>query len=103
MLAGSGATSSDDWLRDAIRRFGPLTHHVQLRASILMDALRSNGIAIDTTRREEKLARVRAVMRRECRERLRRRGYLVDQPGSGKAMQSILAQFPREHPGSSCS
>ena len=30
---------------------------------------------------------------------MRRRGYLVDQPGSAKAMQSILAQFAREHPG----
>ncbi len=28
------------WLRDSIRRFGPLTHHIQLRASIVTDVLR---------------------------------------------------------------
>jgi DNA polymerase I-like protein with 3'-5' exonuclease and polymerase domains len=62
-----------------------------------MDVLSSNGIAVDTDRRAQKLARVRAVMD-ELRERLRRRGYLVDEPGSGKAMQSILRRFARAHP-----
>ncbi len=80
-----------------IRRFGPLTHHVQLRASIITDVLRSNGIGIDTSRGAEKLARVRAVMD-AAKERLRLRGYLVDEKGSAKAMQSILAEFAREHP-----
>jgi hypothetical protein len=89
---------SDAWLSDAIRRFGPLTHHVQLKASILMDVLRSNGIAIDATRRGEKLEQVRAV-RAECRERLRRRGYIAGEEGCSKALQSLLAQFQREHPG----
>jgi hypothetical protein len=88
---------NDDWLRGAISRFGPLTHHVQLRARILMDALRANGIAIDATRWEEKLAQVRAI-REASRERLRRRGYLPGEAGCSKAMQSILAQFRREHP-----
>ena len=87
----------DSWLREVIRRFGPLTHHVQLRASIVMDAIHTNGIAIDTDRRVEKLARVQLLMA-EAKERMRRRGYLVGQPGSDKAMQSILAQFRREHP-----
>jgi DNA polymerase I-like protein with 3'-5' exonuclease and polymerase domains len=88
----------DAWLRDVICRFGPLTHHIQLRASIITDVLRSNGIGIDTSRGAEKLARVQVVMD-AARERLRQSGYLVDQPGSTKAMQSILAQFAREHPG----
>jgi len=88
----------DAWLRDAIRRFGPLTHHVQLRASILADVLRTNGIAVDNRRGADKLERVRGVMGR-AKERMRQCGYLVDQPGSGKAMQAILAQFRRENPG----
>jgi hypothetical protein len=87
----------DAWLRDVTSRFGPLTHHVQLRASILTDAFCSIGIGIDTDRGAEKLARVRAVMD-EAKERMRQRGYLVDQKGSGKAMQSILAKFALEHP-----
>ena len=88
----------DAWLRDAICRFGPLTHHVQLRASIITDVLRSIGIGIDTSRGAEKLARVQAIMD-AAKERLRQGGYLVDQPGSVKAMQSILEKFAREHPG----
>ena len=105
-LSGSGASSKrsrgvwgfvdDAWLQAAIGRFGPLTHHVQLKASILMDALRANGIAIDARRWQEKLGQVRAV-RDGCRERMRRRGFLAGEPGCGKAMQSILAQFQREH------
>jgi hypothetical protein len=85
------------WLRDVIHRFGPLTHHLQLRASILMDVLNANGIGIDRTRRQVKAEQVQAV-RAECRERMRQRGYLVDERGSAKAMQSILSQFHRAHP-----
>ena len=88
----------DAWLRDAICRFGPLSHHVQLRASIITDVLSSIGIGNDTRRGAEKLARLRAIMD-AAKERMRRRGYLVDQPGSVKAMQSILAQFACEHSG----
>ena len=89
--------AGEAWLRDAIRRFGPLTHHIQLRASIITDVLRTTGIGLDTGRGAEKLARVQEVMD-QAKERLRLRGYLVDQKDSGKAMQSILAQFAREHP-----
>src|SRR5262249_53505634 len=45
---------SDRWLREVIDRFGPLTHHVQLRASIVMDALTANGVGVDRAHREEK-------------------------------------------------
>jgi hypothetical protein len=86
-----------DWLRGAIRKFGPLTHHIQLRASILMDALTATGIGIDPARREEKARQVRALLD-EYKERLRRRGYLVDQKGSAKALQSILNEFHRANP-----
>lgn len=87
----------DEWLKESIRRFGPLTHHIQLRASIVTDVLRANGIAIDQARRAEKLKLVEAI-RDEAGEMLRRSGYLVGEPGNNKAMQSILAQFAREHP-----
>jgi hypothetical protein len=87
----------DAWLEDVVRRFGPLTHHVQLRASILMDVLTANGVAIDAARREEKAERVGAVLE-EHRERLRRRGYLPGQPGNKKALQHILNEFHRSHP-----
>jgi hypothetical protein len=88
----------DAWLRDAVARFGPLTHHVQLKASVLMDALTAAGVGIDPGRQQEKARRVQAGLE-ACRERLRRRGYLPGQEGSGKALQSILEEFRRRHPG----
>lgn len=87
----------DVWLRDAIRRFGPLTHHIQLRASILMDVLGANGIGIDQARREEKVRQVQALME-ECRERMQQHCFLVDQPGSSKVLQSLLTEFQRDNP-----
>jgi hypothetical protein len=87
---------SPAWLAEVCRRFGPLTHHVQLRASILMDVLRTNGIGIDQARREAKARAVQDVLA-ACKERLRRRGYLAGERGCGKAIQSILTQFHREH------
>jgi hypothetical protein len=88
---------TDRWLRDVIKRFGPLTHHVQLKASILMDVLTANGIGVDQARREEKAAKVQAV-REACKGRLRKRGYLAGEKGSSKAMQSILSEFKRANP-----
>src|SRR5262249_30458662 len=49
-------------------------------------------------RREEKAARVREAQE-ACRERLRHPGYLPGQKGCDKALQSILSEFRREHPG----
>jgi DNA polymerase I-like protein with 3'-5' exonuclease and polymerase domains len=88
---------SDRWLREVIDRFGPLTHHVQLRASIVMDALSAHGIGVDRAHREEKERQVRAV-RDACKERLRQRGFLVGEKGCAKALQSILSEFHRDNP-----
>lgn len=88
---------NDDWLRGCIDRFGPLTHHIQLRASIIMDVLQANGIGIDQARREEKLRAVQEVVA-DCRERMRRRGYLPGERGCQKALQKILEQIARDHP-----
>ncbi len=85
------------WLKACIDRYGPLTHHVQLRAAILVDVLHMNGIGIDIRRREEKAKQVESLAA-DCRERLRRQGYLVGEPGTSKALQSILASFQRKHP-----
>jgi hypothetical protein len=87
---------STQWLQDVIRRFGPLTHHIQLKASIVVDVLTANGIGIDQAQHEEKRSSVQAVLER-CKERMRQRGFLVGEKGSGKALQSILNQFHREH------
>jgi DNA polymerase I-like protein with 3'-5' exonuclease and polymerase domains len=88
---------SPDWLQYAIRNFGPLTHHIQLRASIIMDVLGRNGIAIDQGRGEEKARQVQDLLD-QCKERMRSRGYLAGEAGCDKAMQSILDRFHRDRP-----
>jgi DNA polymerase family A/3'-5' exonuclease len=86
----------DDWLRDVVRRYGPLTHHIQLRASILTDVLSANGIGIDRNRSVEKATQVQRVME-ECRGRLNQRGYLPNEKGCNKALQHILNTFQHQH------
>jgi DNA polymerase I-like protein with 3'-5' exonuclease and polymerase domains len=88
----------EEWHRTVVKRFGPLTHHLQLKAAILADVLQRNGIGIDAERRAEKLHQVELV-KAQSKARLRQRGYLVGEKGNEKALQSILAQFQREHPG----
>ncbi|MBL8798906.1 MAG: hypothetical protein JNM56_33790 [Planctomycetia bacterium] len=85
------------WLQDVTQRFGPLTHHVQLRASIIADVLRNNGLTVDASRRQEKAHQLERLLN-ECKGHLRQRGYLPGETGSDKALQSILAEFQRDHP-----
>ena len=84
------------WLADVCNRFGPLTCHVQMRAAIVMDAISATGIGIDQQRREIKLSELQRI-RDECRERLRRDGYLPGEKGSHKALQAIIRQRLAQH------
>jgi hypothetical protein len=87
-----------DWLRDAAARFVPLTHHVQLRAAILMDALSADGIGIDRERAEEKRCKLEELVEL-YKARLRPRGYLAGEKGSEKALQSIIREVVRANTG----
>jgi hypothetical protein len=101
VLAGAAAVwgSLDaGWLHNAVVRFGPLTHHVQLRASILMDVLNANGIGIDAGRAREKATKLQKIVV-DSKERLRKRGYLPGEKGSDKALQSIIRDVLRAKPG----
>lgn len=86
-----------EWLRDRIQRFGPLTHHVQVKASIVMDVLRRNGIGVDPVRSAQKLAAVRAD-KAHYELCLRERGFPLGGEGAGKAMQATLDRFHAQNP-----
>jgi len=64
---------SDRWLRDVIRRFGPLTHHIQLRVS-------SRAIRASTWHRNSIAAQT------ECDGRSKRFSWL--EPNSRKSLRS---------------
>lgn len=81
----------EEWFKEVKSRFGPLTHHIQLKASILMDYLSSTGIVIDESRRDEKVSELKNL-EKEYREQLHMEGYLPGSNGCQKALQSILQQ-----------
>lgn len=90
---------SPQWLSDQVRRWGWQTHHIQLRAAIVLQAITANGLGIDLQRREELVAQLDGVLA-ELQLRLRGFGFLPGQPGSGKALQEILRDLERRQCGS---
>jgi len=86
---------SPKWLKRQIRRWGWQTHHIQLRAAIVLAAITARGIGIDLDRREELRSQLQAVAD-EQRKVLRHYGYLPG-PGSGKALQEILKRMDHKY------
>jgi hypothetical protein len=46
---------SPEWLGEQFRRWGWLTHHIQLKAAIVLKEITANGLTLDLDRREELL------------------------------------------------
>ena len=67
---------SDEWLRECGDRWGPLTHHIQLRASIVLKEITRNGMHIDLEHRDE-LVPVLESQRDRAETRLRKQGVLA--------------------------
>jgi DNA polymerase I-like protein with 3'-5' exonuclease and polymerase domains len=88
---------SAEWLLTQVDRFGPLTHHIQLKAAIVLREITANGLGVDTERREE-LAQQLATVRDEHRAELLKSGYIPGQEGSGKALQEILRRLDAKYP-----
>lgn len=88
---------SSEWLERQTRRWGHQTHHIQLRAFIVLAAITAQGIGIDADRQKELQHQLQNVVE-EQREIVRRFGYLPGQKGSGKALQEILKRLEREYP-----
>ncbi len=86
---------SDDWLEQQVERWGPQTHHTQLKAAIVLREITANGLHLDVGRRDELLAGVRTAAE-EKRAALREHGYIPGQPGSEKAIARILGQVERQ-------
>ena len=88
---------SSEWLRQQFNRWGPLTHHIQMKAAVVLDRITENGLYIDAERRDELLTHLDELME-ELKERLRSHGFLPGGKGSGKAMQEIMLRLDRAHP-----
>ena len=93
-------------LIDARKQYGALTHHIQLKAAIVLDTVKRHGLHVDTTR----LATFRRELQEEQKEILKGLLEYGYRPGEGSSttLQRILQQeeekydnirFPRTKSG----
>ncbi|MBP3956857.1 hypothetical protein J8F10_16415 [Gemmata sp. G18] len=89
---------SGAWLERCWERYGPLTHHVQLKGAIALQAVTTNGLRIDVAARE-RLVPVLECERNRLRTSLRSQGCLVSGAGSNKSLQTKLQKLEGQYPG----
>jgi DNA polymerase I-like protein with 3'-5' exonuclease and polymerase domains len=88
---------SKEWLAEQVRRFGPQTHHIQLRAAVVLREITANGLHLDTERKDVLACRLEQRLT-EQRRLLRQQGYLAGGDGSNKSLQAVLRRLARRHP-----
>jgi hypothetical protein len=93
---GAWGFVSAEWLEEQMERWGPSTHHIRLRAAIVLRAITANGLHLDLRQRAELVGQLNAVAT-EQRAILRDHGYIPSQKGSGTALQAILKRLERQH------
>jgi DNA polymerase I-like protein with 3'-5' exonuclease and polymerase domains len=87
---------SPEWLESQRKQWGALTHHIQLKASVVLNEISASGICIDS-KRVELLTSQLEQKREELGSRLRQQGLLPEGEGSQKALQAIMRRLEREH------
>ena len=87
---------SPEWLTNQVHRWGPQTHHIQLRASIVLKEITANGLHLDVARRTE-LAQALEVVLTKKREALQEFDYRPGGKGSANCLQEIMKRLEAEH------
>lgn len=85
------------WLDEQRKKYGPLTHHIQLRASIVLDRISRTGVLIDQTRRDEKVAMLERVVAETTRT-LALAGLPVSGKGSADALRRRIEKLSKADP-----
>ena len=88
--------AGDKWLDEQWKKHGPGTHHIQLRASIVLDRISRTGVLIDQTRREEKVAALEQIVA-ETRHTLALAGLPAEGKGAPGALRKRIDRLAREH------
>jgi hypothetical protein len=97
VLAGCGGTwgfVSDVWLGECVRRWGPLTQHLQVKASVVLAEVTRAGLHVDPAAHGVLIQELEAD-REAAADRLRGHGLLVKGKGSQKALQAKLKRLAR--------
>jgi DNA polymerase-1 len=95
--AGTWGFVSRRWLREQVTRYGPQTHHTQLRAAVVLDAISANGLRVDPDRRDALAAALAAEVGR-LKTELAGHGHLPGGKGSDKALQAIITRLAARRP-----
>ncbi len=87
---------SEEWLHEQVRRWGPQTHHIQLKASVVLQEIEANGLCVDRKQQAQLCSDFQHENDAQL-ELLRGLGYA---PGTGsqKQLLLILGEFESKHP-----
>ena len=85
------------WLDDQWKKYGPLTHDIQLKASIVLNVISRNGVLIDQDRRDEKAASLQKIVD-ETRSTLALASLPVDGKGSQAALRKRIEKLAKADP-----
>jgi len=88
--------AGEKWLAEQWKKHGPVTHHIQLRASIALDRISRTGVFIDQTRREEKVSALEKIVA-ETRHALALAGLPVEGAGKTSALVKRIERLAKEH------
>jgi hypothetical protein len=88
---------SDEQLAGQIDRWGLQTHHIQIKAAIVLEKIAATGMTIDRARLGELLP-VLAEIVETNRQILRQHGYDPGLKGCNKALQEIFQRLESQHP-----
>lgn len=81
-----------EWLDLQWRTHGPLSHDIQLRASIALDRISRVGVLVDQARREEKVARLQEIVAETTRV-LALAGVPVEGKGAPAALRKRIQKL----------
>jgi DNA polymerase I-like protein with 3'-5' exonuclease and polymerase domains len=85
-----------EWLQEQVQRWGPQTHHTQLKGAIVLRAITANGIRVDLSKVGD-LRKALEAEQSQLLEALREHCYIPGE-GSDKAVQKILERAARSNP-----
>lgn len=87
---------SDEWIVEQFEKWGPLTHHIQLKAAIVLDDLHRVGMGLDIELATEHIRQLERA-RDEFQKQLLADGYAPGH-GSQKALQRIIQRIAAQSP-----
>jgi DNA polymerase I-like protein with 3'-5' exonuclease and polymerase domains len=99
LLAGSSPVwgfVSPEWLKQQVQQWGPQTHHLQLRAAIVLQAITANGLHLDLDGKAGLAAGLQQQLEQQYAQ-LRQQGYLADGPGSQSSLQAQFKRLEAKH------